>query len=276
MLAMFLILLMSFPGCLMVPSDFADDIFYDTDQFWLNYSLANWEMANEYVKNPNNETTSETLHELEVNFSASTSYVPEIWIDHFWIAHNDVSYSNVVEADENQSMFYTPPGYGAFDLRFGMVLNTESVYWQGHPLENNSLADYAPFIRSAWFEFEENRATEFSELYVDGPHESSLGPPEAIIVESTVSNVIDLGFESVDVTWSIYGPGNELMMNHTETIGYRDSFTLDLFIDENIPFGDIIMEIEGDGEATLSHSTRLKMSYSGFLCDSETSRNCPR
>lgn len=275
-LAVFVVLLMPMSGCLMVPGDFSDDIFYDTEQFWLEYGVDNWEMANEYVKNPNNETTSETVYELDVDFSGSESYNPEIWIDHLWLAPNDGSTAQVVDANNSRNLLYTPQGYGAFNLRFGMVLNTGDVYRHQSIGQNNSFDDFAPFIRSAWFEFEENRVTEFAQLYVDGPHEASLGPPEHILIESTVSNVVDLQFDPVDVTWSMYGPNGTLLLNHTETVGYGDSFTWEWWIEENIPFGDIIMVIEGDGSSTLSHSTRLKMSYSGFMCHIDTSRICPR
>jgi len=169
-----------------------------------------------------------------------------------------------------------PQGYGAFNLRYGMVLNTGDVYRSNHVGQNNSFDDFAPFIRSAWFEFEENRVTEFAQLYVDGPHEASLGPPERIRIESTVSNVVDLQFDPVDVTWSMYGPDGNLLLNHTETVGYGDSFTWEWGISENLPFGDMTMVIEGDGSSTLSHNTRLKISYSGFICHSDTSRFCPR
>ena len=60
-LALVVVLMMPMSGCLMTPGDVADDIFFDTDQFWLMYGLDNWEMANEYVKNPDNETTSTCL-----------------------------------------------------------------------------------------------------------------------------------------------------------------------------------------------------------------------
>ena len=275
-MAVFVVLLMPMSGCLMMPGDFSDDIFYDTDEFWLEYGIDNWEMANEYVKNTNNETTSTTLHEVDVDFSGSESYNPDVWIDHLWIAPNDGSPAQVVDANTSRNLLYTPKGYGAFNLRYGIVLNTGSVYWHGYPLSNNSLQDHAPFIRSAWFEFEENRETEFAELYIDGPDEASLGPPRGIRIESTVSNVADLQFDPVDVTWSMYGPDGTLLLNHTENVGYGDSFTWELGFDENIPFGDIIMVIEGDGSATLSHTTRLKKSYSGFMCHSDTSRICPR
>ena len=101
-LAVFVVLLMPMSGCLMVPGDFSDDIFYDTEQFWLEYGVDNWEMANEYVKNPNNETTSETVYELDVDFSGSESYNPEVWIDHLWIAPNDGSPAQVVDANTSQ------------------------------------------------------------------------------------------------------------------------------------------------------------------------------
>ena len=174
-LALVVVLMMPMSGCLMTPGDVADDIFFDTDQFWLTYGLDNWEMANEYVKNPDNETTSTTVHELNIDFSDTQSYNPDVWVDHFWLAPNDGSPAQVVDANASQHLLYTPQGYGAFNLRFGMVLNTGSVYWHGYPLSNNSLEDHAPFIRSAWFEFEETRETAFAELYVDGPHEASLG-----------------------------------------------------------------------------------------------------
>jgi hypothetical protein len=181
-----------------------------------------------------------------------------------------------VDANTSRNLLYTPQGYGAFNLRYGMVLNTGEVYRNPPIGPNNSLEDFAPFIRSAWFEFEESRVTEFAQLYVDGPHETSLGPPEAIRIESTVSNAVDTQLDPVDVTWSIYGPDGTLLLNHTENVGYGDSFTWEWWFDENIPFGDIIMVIEGDDSATLSHTTRLKMSYSGFMCHSDTSRICPR
>ena len=276
LLAVFVVLLMPMNGCLMVSDDFPNDIFYDTEQFWLEYGIDNWEMANEYVKNSNNETTSATLHELDIDFSGSESYNPDVWIDHFWIAPNDGSPAQVVDANTSQNLLYTPQGYGAFNLRYGMVLNTGDVYRSNPVGQNNSFDDFAPFIRSAWFEFEESRVTEFAQLYVDGPHEASLGPPEAIRIESTVSNVVDLQFDPVDVTWSMYGPDGNLLLNHTETVGYGDSFTWEWGISENLPFGDMTMVIEGDGSSTLSHNTRLKISYSGFICHSDTSRFCPR
>jgi len=276
LLAVFVVLLMPMNGCLMVSDDFPNDIFYDTEQFWLEYGIDNWEMANEYVKNSNNETTSATLHELDIDFSGSESYNPDVWIDHFWIAPNDGSPAQVVDANTSQNLLYTPQGYGAFNLRYGMVLNTGDVYRSNPVGQNNSLEDFAPFIRSAWFEFEESRVTEFAQLYVDGPHEASLGPPEGIRIESTVSNVVDLQFDPVDVTWSMYGPDGNLLLNHTETVGYGDSFTWEWGLSENLPFGDMTMVIEGDGSSTLSHTTRLKISYSGFTCHSDTSRICPR
>ena len=270
------VLLMPMPGCLMVPDDVANDIFFDTDQFWLQYGVDNWEMANEYVKNPDNETTSTTVHELDVNFSDSDSYNPAVWIDHFWMAPNDGSPAQVVDANTSQNLLYTPQGYGAFNLRYGMVLNTGAVYWHGSPLPNNSLKDHAPFIRSACFEFEENRETAFAELFVDGPHKASLGPPRGIFIDSTVSNVADLRFDPVDVTWSVYGLDGTLLLNHSQTVDYGDSVTWEGYVDQNVPFGDVTVVIEGDGSATMSHSTRLKMDYSGFLCDAGTSRPCPR
>ena len=276
LLAVFVVLLMPMNGCLMVSDDFPSDIFFDTEQFWLEYGVDNWEMPNEYVKNSNNETTSATLHELDIDFSGSESYNPDVWIDHFWIAPNDGSPAQVVDANTSQNLLYTPQGYGAFNLRYGMVLNTGDVYRSNPVGQNNSFDDFAPFIRSAWFEFEENRVTEFAQLYVDGPHEASLGPPEGIRIESTVSNVVDLQFDPVDVTWSMYGPDGNLLLNHTETVGYGDSFTWEWWFDENLPFGDMTMVIEGDGSSTLSHTTRLKISYSGFMCHSDTSRICPR
>jgi hypothetical protein len=276
LLAVFVVLLMPMNGCLMVSDDFPNDIFFDTEQFWLEYGVDNWEMPNEYVKNSNNETTSATLHELDIDFSGSESYNPDVWIDHFWIAPHDGSPAQVVDANTSQNLLYMPQGYGAFNLRYGMVLNTGDVYRSNHVGQNNSFDDFAPFIRSAWFEFEENRVTEFAQLYVDGPHEASLGPPEAIRIESTVSNVVDLQFDPVDVTWSMYGPDGNLLLNHTETVGYGDSFTWEWGISENLPFGDMTMVIEGDGSSTLSHNTRLKISYSGFICHSDTSRFCPR
>ncbi|MBT3540829.1 MAG: hypothetical protein HN489_06815 [Opitutae bacterium] len=181
-----------------------------------------------------------------------------------------------MDANTSQNLLYMPQGYGAFNLRYGMVLNTGDVYRSNPVGQNNSFDDFAPFIRSAWFEFEENRVTEFAQLYVDGPHEASLGPPERILIESTVSNVVDLQFDPVDVTWSMYGPDGNLLLNHTETVGYGDSFTWEWGISENLPFGDMTMVIEGDGSSTLSHNTRLKISYSGFICHSDTSRFCPR
>jgi hypothetical protein len=276
LLAVFVVLLMPMNGCLMVSDDFPNDIFFDTEQFWLEYGVDNWEMPNEYVKNSNNETTSATLHELDIDFSGSESYNPDVWIDHFWIAPHDGSPAQVVDANTSQNLLYMPQGYGAFNLRYGMVLNTGDVYRSNHVGQNNSFDDFAPFIRSAWFEFEENRVTEFAQLYVDGPHEASLGPPERIRIESTVSNVVDLQFDPVDVTWSMYGPDGNLLLNHTETVGYGDSFTWEWWFDENLPFGDMTMVIEGDGSSTLSHTTRLKISYSGFMCHSDTSRICPR
>ncbi len=276
LLAVFVVLLMPMNGCLMVSDDFSNDIFYDTEQFWLEYGIDNWEMANEYVKNSNNETTSATLHELDIDFSGSESYNPDVWIDHFWIAPNDGSPAQVVDANTSQNLLYTPQGYGAFNLRYGMVLNTGDVYRSNPVGQNNSFDDFAPFIRSAWFEFEESRVTEFAQLYIDGPHEASLGPPEGIRIESTVSNVVDLQFDPVDVTWSMYGPNGNLLLNHTETVGYADSFTWEWGLSENLPFGDMTMVIEGDGSSTLSHTTRLKISYSGFMCHSATSRICPR
>jgi hypothetical protein len=276
LLAVFVVLLMPMNGCLMVSDDFPNDIFFDTEQFWLEYGVDNWEMPNEYVKNSNNETTSATLHELDIDFSGSESYNPDVWIDHFWIAPHDGSPAQVVDANTSQNLLYMPQGYGAFNLRYGMVLNTGDVYRSNHVGQNNSFDDFAPFIRSAWFEFEENRVTEFAQLYVDGPHEASLGPPERIRIESTVSNVVDLQFDPVDVTWSMYGPDGNLLLNHTETVGYGDSFTWEWGISENLPFGDMTMVIEGDGSSTLSHNTRLKISYSGFICHSDTSRFCPR
>ena len=276
LLAVFVVLLMPMSGCLMVPGDFPNDIFYDSEQFGLEYGIDNWEMANEYVKNPNNETTSATLHELDIDFSGSESYNPDIWIDHLWIAPNDGSPAQVVDANTSRNLLYTPQGYGAFNLRYGMVLNTGDVYRSNPVGQNNSFDDFAPFIRSAWFEFEESRVTEFAQLYVDGPHEESLGPPEGIRIESTVSNVVDLQFDPVDVTWSMYGPNGNLLLNHTESVGYGDSFTWEWWFDENLPFGDMTMVIEGDGSSTLSHTTRLKISYSGFMCHSATSRICPR
>lgn len=276
LLAVFVVLLMPMNGCLMVSDDFPNDIFFDTEQFWLEYGVDNWEMPNEYVKNSNNETTSATLHELDIDFSGSESYNPDVWIDHFWIAPHDGSPAQVVDANTSQNLLYMPQGYGAFNLRYGMVLNTGDVYRSNPVGQNNSFDDFAPFIRSAWFEFEENRVTEFAQLYVDGPHEASLGPPERIRIESTVSNVVDLQFDPVDVTWSMYGPDGNLLLNHTETVGYGDSFTWEWGISENLPFGDMTMVIEGDGSSTLSHNTRLKISYSGFICHSDTSRFCPR
>ena len=276
LLAVFVVLLMPMNGCLMVSDDFSNDIFYDTEQFWLEYGIDNWEMANEYVKNSNNETTSATLHELDIDFSGSESYNPDVWIDHFWIAPNDGSPAQVVDANTSQNLLYTPQGYGAFNLRYGMVLNTGDVYRSNPVGQNNSFDDFAPFIRSAWFKFEESRVTEFAQLYIDGPHEASLGPPEGISIESTVSNVADLQFDPVDVTWSMYGPDGNLLLNHTETVGYADSFTWEWGLSENLPFGDMTMVIEGDGSSTLSHTTRLKISYSGFMCHSDTSRICPR
>ena len=276
LLAVFVVLLMPMNGCLMVSDDYPNDIFYDTEQFWLEYGIDNWEMANEYVKNPNNETTSATLHELDIDFSGSESYNPDVWIDHFWIAPNDGSPAQVVDANTSQNLLYTPQGYGAFNLRYGMVLNTGDVYRSNPVGQNNSFDDFAPFIRSAWFKFEESRVTEFAQLYIDGPHEASLGPPEGIRIESTVSNVVDLQFDPVDVTWSMYGPNGNLLLNHTETVGYGDSFTWEWGLSENLPFGDMTMVIEGDGSSTLSHTTRLKISYSGFMCHSDTSRICPR
>ena len=276
LLAVFVVLLMPMNGCLMVSDDFSNDIFYDTEQFWLEYGIDNWEMANEYVKNSNNETTSATLHELDIDFSGSESYNPDVWIDHFWIAPNDGSPAQVVDANTSQNLLYTPQGYGAFNLRYGMVLNTGDVYRSNPVGQNNSFDDFAPFIRSAWFKFEESRVTEFAQLYIDGPHEASLGPPEGIRIESTVSNVADLQFDPVDVTWSMYGPDGNLLLNHTETVGYGDSFTWEWGLSENLPFGDMTMVIEGDGSSTLSHTTRLKISYSGFMCHSATSRICPR
>ena len=273
---MFVVLLMPMNGCLMVPGDFPNDIFYDTEQFGLEYGIDNWEMPNEYVKNSNNETTSATLHELDIDFSGSESYNPDVWIDHLWIAPNDGSPAQIVDANTSRNLLYTPQGYGAFNLRYGMVLNTGDVYRSSPVGQNNSLEDFAPFIRSAWFEFEESRVTEFAQLYVDGPHEASLGPPEGIRIESTVSNVVDLQFDPVDVTWSMYGPNGNLLLNHTETVGYGDSFTWEWGFNENLPFGDMTMVIEGDGSSTLSHTTRLKISYSGFMCHSATSRICPR
>lgn len=270
------VLLMPMSGCLMVPGDFADDIFFDPEQFSLQYGVDNWEMANEYVKNPDNETTSTTVHELDVDFSDSESNNPDVWIDHFWMAPNDGSPAQVVDANTSQNLLYTPQGYGAFNLRYGMVLNTGAVYWHGSPLPNNSLQDHAPFIRSAWFEFEENRETEFADLFVDGPHKASLGPPRGIIIDSTVSNVADLQFDPVDVTWSVYGPDGTLLLNHSQTVDYGDSMTWEGYVDENVPFGDLTVVIEGDGSATMSHTTRLKMDYSGFICHSGTSRFCPR
>ena len=275
-LALMVVLMMPMSGCLMTPGDFVDDIFFDTEQFGLQYGVDNWEMANEYVKNPDNESTSITVHELDIDFSETESYNPDVWIDHFWLSPNDGSPAQVVDANASQHLLYTPQGYGAFNLRFGMVLNTGSVYWHGYPLSNNSLQDHAPFIRSAWFEFEENRETEFAELYVDGPDEASLGPPRGIRIESTVSNVADLQFDPVDVTWSIYGPDGALLLNHSEIVDYGDSVTWEGYLDEDIPFGDVTLIIEGDGSGTLSHSTRLKMDYSGFLCHPDTSRPCPR
>ena len=241
LLAVFVVLLMPMNGCLMVSDDFPNDIFFDTEQFWLEYGVDNWEMPNEYVKNSNNETTSATLHELDIDFSGSESYNPDVWIDHFWIAPNDGSPAQVVDANTSQNLLYTPQGYGAFNLRYGMVLNTGDVYRSNPVGQNNSLEDFAPFIRSAWFEFEESRVTEFAQLYVDGPHEASLGPPEGIRIESTVSNVVDLQFDPVDVTWSMYGPDGNLLLNHTETVGYGDSFTWEWGISENLPFGDMTM-----------------------------------
>ena len=270
------VLLIPMTGCLMGPGGFSDDIFSDTEQFWLEHGVDNWEMANEYVKNPNNETTSATLHELDVDFSASESYNPEVWIDHLWMAPNDGSPAQVVDANTSRNLLYTPQGYGAFDLRYGMVLNTGDLYRHPPVSSNNSLEDFAPFIRSAWFEFEENRATEFAQLYVDGPHEASLGPPEGILVESTVSNALDLQFDPAEVTWSVYGPDGALLGNHTETVDYGDAFTWEWWLSEDVPFGDIIIVIEGDGSATLSQTTSVKMSYSGFMCHSDTSRTCPR
>ena len=276
LLAVFVVLLMPMNGCLMVSDVFPNDIFFDTEQFWLEYSVDNWEMPNEYVKNSNNETTSATLHELDIDFSGSESYNPDVWIDHFWIAPHDGSPAQVVDANTSQNLLYMPQGYGAFNLRYGMVLNTGDVYRSNYGGQNNSFDDFAPFIRSAWFEFEENRVTEFAQLYVDGPHEASLGPPERILIESTVSNVVDLQFDPVDVTWSMYGPDGNLLLNHTETVGYGDGVTWEWGISENLPFGDMTMVIEGDGSSTLSHNTRLKISYSGFICHSDTSRFCPR
>ena len=60
---MLVVLLMPMSGCPMTPEDFPDDIFFDTDQFWLTYGLDNWEMSDEYIKNADNETTSTTVHE---------------------------------------------------------------------------------------------------------------------------------------------------------------------------------------------------------------------
>ena len=260
----------------MTADNFPDDIFFDTDQFWLAYGLDNWEMANEYVKNADNETTSTTVHELDIDFSDTKSYSPDVWVHHFWMAPNDGSPAQVADATASQNLLYTPQGYGAFNLRFGMVLNTGAVYWHGAPLPNNTLEDFAPFIRSAWFEFEETRETAFAELYVDGPHEASLGPPRAIVIESTVSNVADLKFDPVDVTWSIYGPDGALLLNYSETVEYGESLTWEGYLDEDVPFGDVTVVIEGDGSATVSHNTRIKMSYSGFMCHPNTSRPCPR
>ena len=36
-LALMVVLLMPMSGCLMTPGDVVDDIFFDTDQFWLAY-----------------------------------------------------------------------------------------------------------------------------------------------------------------------------------------------------------------------------------------------
>ena len=47
------------------------------------------------------------------------------------------------------------------------------------------------------------------------------------------------------------------------------------YVDENVPFGDVTVVIEGDGSATISHETRIKMSYSGFMCDSRNLTTMP-
>ena len=232
-------------------------------------------MSNEYVKNADNETTSITVHELDIDFSDTESYNPEVWVDHFWVAPNDGSPAQVVDANASQNLLYTPQGYGAFNLRFGMVLNTGAVYWHGAPLPNNSLEDFAPFIRSAWFEFEENRETAFAELSWMDLMRPALDH-HAIVIESTVSNVADLQFDPVDVTWSIYGPDGALLLNHSATVEYGDSVTWEGYVDEDVPFGDVTVVIEGDGSATMSHEARIKMSYSGFMCHSDTYRPCPR
>lgn len=279
--ALLLVLLMLTPltGCFgMEQENSPYDIFFDTEQFWLEYSFENWEMAHEYVKNPQNETTSSTLYEFSADFSETESYNPDYWIDHLWLAPNDGSPAEVVDANTSRRIAYLPQGYGAFNLRLGLVLNTGDVYLHGQnpSLPNNSLDDFAPFIRSAQFEFEENQVTEFAELFVDGPHEASLGPPQSIRVESTVSNVADLQFDASDVTWTVYGPDGTMLGEHTENVAYGASFTWEWWYDENVPFGDITIVIEGDGSVTLSQSTGVRMSYSGFMCHSETARPCPR
>ena len=97
-------------GCLMTPDDFPDDIF-DTDQFWLTYGLDNWEMSNERQERRQRDHFdhgSRARHRL----SDTESYNPEVWVDHFWLAPNDGSAPQVVDANTSQTCSTRPKATG--------------------------------------------------------------------------------------------------------------------------------------------------------------------
>jgi len=260
-----LAILFSLPGCII------DENYEIHSLYWVEVGYVGYEMANEYEKNADNETISETLHELVVDFSETYPYDDSLSIEYFWMDPGDGTEIIIVNANDNNIINYTYTGYGAFLYNEGFIDNEGNEYtmWT-----NGS--DRAPSIRSGEFVFSQSGAQELANLYIDAPHPFSQGPPERMHIESEITNSFDFPFTSTDITWTLIGPNGDQLATHTETIAFLESYTWDFWIEENVPLGAMEIIIESSENTSISQNTNVRMGYSGFPCSGVGPKECNR
>ena len=253
------------PGCTQMKDYTAVFEKYDFE-----YSSSGHQMMNVYEKNADNETVSSTTHVYELDFTAMTPRSEQYWIETFWMDPGDGSPLLTWDASDTSILSYDGyTGYGAFRENHGFIDSQGDEYMQWF---NGS--DRAPSHRSGTFLLTQTATKPPANLYVDAPHPTSLGPPERIMLTSEITNALDFIPQSTEITWTLVGPNGEVLGTHTEEIGILSSYTWEFYMDEDVPFGPLELQIESSVDTNINQDTEIKMSYNGFTCYAKKSNEC--
>ncbi len=253
------------PGCTQMKDYTAVFEKYDFE-----YSSSGHQMMNVYEKNADNETVSSTTHVYELDFTAMTPRSEQYWIETFWMDPGDGSPLLTWDASDTSILSYDGyTGYGAFRENHGFIDSQGTNTCNG---STGATVRHLIAVGPSCSRKQQRNLLPTCMLTLLTRPASVL--QKRIMLTSEITNALDFIPQSTEITWTLVGPNGEVLGTHTEEIGVLSSYTWEFYMDEDVPFGPLELQIESSVDTNINQDTEIKMSYNGFTCYAKKSNEC--